>query len=410
MMFQLPAALRSGGIEKAFREKEAQRLAPRGPDRSQQLMLIGAALRDLGTLGPRTNLQQTAASVGEQVGEANRRRAAMRAAQGMTVQEQELASAFPERFFLGREAEQERGFRSGEAALDRGFRADEAEKARAYGDEQGEKERGFRAELERERSAQRERAAAEPRYGLTPIYGTDADGRRVAFQMGSNGTLTQLPTPDGVTLENDFFRSRQRELGKGRAKVELGRTKAGATLETAALNKDRLIEDLNKAIEQSGRGNTGVIGGRLTMTSGQQDFASLVDSIKARIGFEELQTMRDNSPTGGALGQVTEREIAFLQALRGSIDRLQSEGALDANLGRIVQDVEASFQRMQDAYLQDYDAGLFNADGVNQDLPGVVFPKGAPDGAPSDQPAPEGVDPVDWQYMSPEERALWRDN
>ena len=58
--------------------------------------------------------------------------------------------------------------------------------------------------------------------------------------------------------------------------------------------------------------------------SASRDFAATLDTIKANLGFEELQQMRDSSPTGGALGQVTERELAFLQAVQGNLDAAQS--------------------------------------------------------------------------------------
>ena len=50
-----------------------------------------------------------------------------------------------------------------------------------------------------------------------------------------------------------------------------------------------------------------------------KDYAQRLDTLKANIGFGELQRMRDNSPTGGALGQVTERELNFLQSVLGAI-------------------------------------------------------------------------------------------
>ena len=42
--------------------------------------------------------------------------------------------------------------------------------------------------------------------------------------------------------------------------------------------------------------------------------------ILANIGFDQLNKMRQNSPTGGALGQVTERELGFLQSVIASLD------------------------------------------------------------------------------------------
>lgn len=46
----------------------------------------------------------------------------------------------------------------------------------------------------------------------------------------------------------------------------------------------------------------------------------LIDTVKANIGFNELQKMRAASPTGGALGQVSERELAYLQSVEGNLD------------------------------------------------------------------------------------------
>ena len=46
-----------------------------------------------------------------------------------------------------------------------------------------------------------------------------------------------------------------------------------------------------------------------------------LESIRSRISISSLQTMRKNSPTGGALGNVTERELKMLQDSYGSIDQ-----------------------------------------------------------------------------------------
>lgn len=79
---------------------------------------------------------------------------------------------------------------------------------------------------------------------------------------------------------------------------------------------------------------------RIIPGSSAKDFSESVKTIKALVGFEELQKMRDSSPTGGALGQVSEREIDFLQALAGSINVNQSNDQLQSNL----RDIQKSFQ------------------------------------------------------------------
>ena len=55
------------------------------------------------------------------------------------------------------------------------------------------------------------------------------------------------------------------------------------------------------------------------------DALSLATTIKSSIGFDRLQQMREESPTGGALGQVSELELVTLQATLGSLDLNQSK-------------------------------------------------------------------------------------
>jgi len=45
-----------------------------------------------------------------------------------------------------------------------------------------------------------------------------------------------------------------------------------------------------------------------------------VDTLKANVAFDRLQKMRDNSKTGGALGQVSEKELRLLEANLASLD------------------------------------------------------------------------------------------
>lgn len=62
------------------------------------------------------------------------------------------------------------------------------------------------------------------------------------------------------------------------------------------------------------------------------DLRETLGTIKANIGFDKLQSMRDASPTGGALGQVSEFENRLLQAVYGSLEQAQSEEQLLRNL------------------------------------------------------------------------------
>jgi hypothetical protein len=74
------------------------------------------------------------------------------------------------------------------------------------------------------------------------------------------------------------------------------------------------------------------------------------------MGFDELQAMRDASPTGGALGQVSDFENRQLQALRGNIEAAQSAAQLRDNLERLKQFLATRQQARQAAYDETFGA------------------------------------------------------
>ena len=63
-----------------------------------------------------------------------------------------------------------------------------------------------------------------------------------------------------------------------------------------------------------------------------RNLKGLIDTMKANAGFDKLQAMREASPTGGALGQVSERELAFLQNVFGNMETDQSPAQLKYNM------------------------------------------------------------------------------
>ena len=75
--------------------------------------------------------------------------------------------------------------------------------------------------------------------------------------------------------------------------------------------------------------------GSIVAGSAAADFGQLADTIKSNIGFDRLQKMRDDSPTGGALGQVSEMELRLLNAALGSLAQNQSPEQMRRNLLRV---------------------------------------------------------------------------
>lgn len=87
---------------------------------------------------------------------------------------------------------------------------------------------------------------------------------------------------------------------------------------------------------------------------GAKNVENAIEALKAQIGFQELQDMRANSPTGGALGQVTERELTFLQNSLLSLERSQSPEQYRANLLDIIEYANGMKARLKRAFDQTY--------------------------------------------------------
>ncbi|MEM9766064.1 MAG: hypothetical protein AAF968_26870, partial [Pseudomonadota bacterium] len=101
---------------------------------------------------------------------------------------------------------------------------------------------------------------------------------------------------------------------------------------------ERLQGDIDRAI---GLARDGYATGAFSLLAGipipsdARSLRNLVDTLKANLGFEAIQTMREASPTGGALGQVTERELGFLQSTIANLDTGAGEEELARQLNKV---------------------------------------------------------------------------
>jgi len=85
-------------------------------------------------------------------------------------------------------------------------------------------------------------------------------------------------------------------------------------------------------------GNTTGMFGKLLSNVGGTDANNLraqLDTIRSNVGFDKLQAMREASPTGGALGNVSEKENMYLQSVLGNVEQSQSPEQLKRNLLRL---------------------------------------------------------------------------
>lgn len=177
------------------------------------------------------------------------------------------------------------------------------------------------------------------------------------------GDVTYVDTPQGMqpivpmqeALDNQQQFQRSEEFTRSQSAFFKNQSKLQSAL-TGAENKQKLLKtNIGKAVElvktAKAAGWNGLL--RTLPDSIARDLNATLSTIKANVAFERLQEMRTNSPTGGALGQVSNLEIELLYNSLMPIDQLGSdELLLNSLLGVEKANVDA-LRVMRDAYNQD---------------------------------------------------------
>jgi hypothetical protein len=209
------------------------------------------------------------------------------------------------------------------------------------------------AKLEADKAEADARAqGAGGEYGLAPIYGRDKDGNRVLIQANKAGGVRQADLPEGVTLEDDRFKSSQRALGTAEGKKAAYQTEAGQAVVAVQDKADFIMSQIDRAIEQSDGWNTGM-SSRLVWSP---DFNATLDSIGANAMLSELLNVKKQ---GGTLGALSEGEGKALRDAAVNVTKSQSEKQLDANLAVYRMQIQRSVDLLKQAYEADYQSGMY---------------------------------------------------
>ena len=163
--------------------------------------------------------------------------------------------------------------------------------------------------------------------GVSQIGGL---GQGEALVEGEEG-LEIVPIPGGAA-DQARQQALQQELGR-----QAQRERAGSTV----------IQDLQRALDLIpelgviARGE-GVLGGVTRQTQARvpgtvaNRITQFTESALSNVGLDTLQQMRENSPTGGALGQVPIQQQTRLEQVLGSLKIDQPPDVLDANIKRVM--------------------------------------------------------------------------
>lgn len=206
------------------------------------------------------------------------------------------------------------------------------------------------------KESQEERLRAE--LAALPPEATNADRIAVVSRYGNPDVI--LRTLQASEDRQAALEQRRITADATRAQREETRAQKQLLLDEKAMEKarsreqrvqmitdsaDRIINTVDKAIPLVGNTTAGVAGAVNIPGTAGRNLENAITTIKANLGFDRLQQMRDASPTGGALGQVAVQELVALQSTVASLDRAQSPEILKNNL----EDVRYYYDRWRKA-------------------------------------------------------------
>jgi len=160
-----------------------------------------------------------------------------------------------------------------------------------------------------------------------------------------------------------------------RQNLEKNYPQATSSLKSYQSKSASFIKDVEALRDSEGLDSiTGFAAGRAPgFTDAGRKSVALYDKVIAKGGFQVLQEMRDMSKTGGALGNISDRENTQLKAAFAAIDRKQSADDVRAALDNLIIELQSWSTRVKDAYDLTYEYRRANvapsASGVDPNNP-----------------------------------------
>jgi hypothetical protein len=194
------------------------------------------------------------------------------------------------------------------------------------------------------------------------------------------GRVTEMRPIPGSPAAQEQARRAEAEAARAEGAVQSGQVVSAdiSALKDLITNDQKLkgADKINPFIRV-----TGVAGkaGEKLPGSARVSAKGYVDSITSNIGFDKLNRMRQESPTGGALGNISNVELGLLQSTLGSLNLDAEPEVLLRNLNRLAT-IYNTIMRKAAAYPNAQEYGFAPA-----------TPAPAP--APAPAPSPAGAIP-----------------
>lgn len=165
---------------------------------------------------------------------------------------------------------------------------------------------------------------------------------------------------------------------KTEQKMELKKPEAQASVKDSISNLTRMENEASALLSDPNLSKaTGLSSLVAPKIPGTKAFGvgAKIRTLKSQIGFGVLQAMRNASKTGGALGNVSDKEIETLQNNLAALEEGQSPEDFKKNLQQVINYSKEAKTRIQSAYRDTYgdeiaeSQELYNPDDVLKSLP-----------------------------------------
>ena len=181
----------------------------------------------------------------------------------------------------------------------------------------------------------------------TSRRGQDIGRIPVGYRQTDTGEIEPIPGgPTTTTLSPKEIQVREAKFPQANLAVKSFESKS-----------DTVLKDIERLRNHPGLSSiTGIAAGRLPGVTAQgREALELYEKVVAGLQFKELQDMRNASPTGGALGNVSNQEGTQLRQAAGALSRVQEKGSVQNELNQIAESIRGSKSRVREAFDMTYD-------------------------------------------------------
>ncbi len=194
------------------------------------------------------------------------------------------------------------------------------------------------------------------RGGATQLQGPPKEPKTaIAYDANGNAFVADVSTPGPIA---GAVRPGSQLSAKDKQKIEAMKRKEYNLVNSNAAKINETVRIIDNLINSNALGGVTGVGAFASNIPGTKwaDAAAQLETLRAKSAFGALSEMRANSPTGGALGSVTERELSLLQNAETQLSQAQSPEAFKQALVEYKRILLESQKRMVDGVQEFYES------------------------------------------------------